>query len=68
MAKTRITKISDKLVKGSDSFTVNIYDNGFMVEIGGRNSADDWATAKIMCNTLEDLINVVTEATEMVRE
>lgn len=68
MTKTQITKISDKLAKGGDSFTVNIYDNGFMVEISGRNSEDDWATAKIMCNTTEDLIKVIVEATEMVRE
>jgi hypothetical protein len=45
-----------------------MYDNGFMVEIGGRDSADEWKTAKILCNTLEDLIAVVTEATLMTKE
>lgn len=63
-----MTKISDKLIKVNDNFTVNMYDNGFMVEIGGRDSADEWKTAKILCNTLEDLIAVITEATLMPKE
>ena len=47
--------INDKLAKVNDNFTVNMYDNGFMVEIGGRDSDDEWKNAKIICNTLEDL-------------
>ena len=66
MAKT-VSKISDKLAKVSESFTVNMYDNGFMFEIGGQDADDDWKTAKIMCNTLEDLIALVREASEMER-
>ena len=60
--------ISDKLAKVNDNFTVNMYDNGFMVEIGGRDSDDEWKNAKIICNTLDDLIAVITEATVMTRE
>ena len=63
-----MTTISDKLSKVNDNFTVNMYDNGFMVEIGGRDSDDEWKTAKILCNTLEDLIAVITEATTLTRE
>ena len=32
-----VTKLSDKLTKVNESFTINMYDNGFMVEAGGRN-------------------------------
>ena len=60
--------INDKLAKVNDNFTVNMYDNGFMVEIGGRDSDDEWKTAKIICNTLDDLIAVITEATSLTRE
>jgi len=60
--------INDKLAKVNDNFTVNMYDNGFMVEIGGRDHDDEWKTAKIICNTLEDLIAVITEATILTRE
>ena len=57
-----------KLTKVSDSFTVNMYDNGFMVEVNGRNKKDDWATAKIMCTTLDDLIALVKEIADMERD
>jgi ketol-acid reductoisomerase len=63
-----MTKISDKLTKVNDNFTVNMYDNGFMVEIGGRDDEDDWKNAKILCNTLDELIAVITEATTLTRE
>ena len=63
-----MAKISDKLTKVNDNFTVNMYDNGFMVEIGGRDSEDDWKNSKILCNTLDELIAVITEATTLTRE
>lgn len=51
----------NKLTKVNDSITVNRYDNGWMVEIGGRNKKDDWATAKIMCNTEDELFALIKE-------
>ena len=50
-----------KLAKVNDSITVNRYDNGWMVEIGGRNKKDDWANAKVLCNTEEELIALIKE-------
>lgn len=60
-----MTKISDKLVKANESFTINRYDNGFMLEMSGRNKEDDYSNTKIMCNTLEELLVLVSEATNM---
>ncbi len=50
-----------KLAKVNDSFTVNRYDNGWMVEIGGRDKKDDWKNAKILCNTETELIELIKE-------
>jgi hypothetical protein len=61
-------KLSDKLAKSGDSLTVNMYDNGFMVEVSGRDSSDDWKTAKVMCKTLEEVYAVIAEAATMPRE
>lgn len=61
-------KLSDKLNKVGDSLTVNMYDNGYMVEVSGRNKDDEWGSAKILCNTFEDLVAVIKEATEMDRD
>jgi hypothetical protein len=59
-------KLSDKLAKVGDSLTINMYDNGFMVEVSGRDSDDDWKTAKILCPTLEDVYAVIKEAATVI--
>lgn len=61
-------KVSNKLSKVSDSYTVNMYDNGFMVEISGRNEENDWATAKILCGDLSDVLELVKEIADMPRD
>ena len=68
MAKKQVTKISDKLVKINDSFTINLYDNGYMLEISGRDNFEQWTTAKILVNSLEDLVALIKEATDMERD
>jgi hypothetical protein len=62
-----MTKVSNKLVKVSEGFTVNMYDNGFMVEVGGRDKKDDWKTSKIMVGSVDELIEVIKEITSMDR-
>lgn len=66
-AKT-VTKISDKLIKVNDNFSVHMYDNGFMVEVGGRNKKSDYVSARILCNTLEEVQALVAEACVMERD
>ena len=60
MAK-KLTKLS----KVNESITINRYDNGFMVEVSGRDSESDWKTAKVRCGTEEEMIAVVQEWTSM---
>ena len=54
-----------KLAKVNESITINRYDNGWMVEVGGRNKKDDWVTAKVMCNTEDELLAIVKEYNSM---
>lgn len=61
-------KIEDKLSKIGDSFTVYMYDNGFMFEASGRDDSDSWATSKILCNTLDELVQLIKEASAMERD
>jgi hypothetical protein len=68
MAKKQVNKIGDKLAKVNDSFSVQMYDNGFMFEIGGKDSDGDWKNAKIMCSTIDQLVALVKEATELERD
>lgn len=62
-----MSKISDKLSKVNESLTINMYDNGYMVEVGGRDTDDDWKTTKIVCSSLEEVIAVIREADSMPR-
>ena len=68
MGKKSISRIADKLSKVGDSFTVNMYDNGFMFEIGGRDSDGDYATVRLMVNELDQLSALVKEASELERD
>ena len=49
-AKTEgsVKKLSDKLTKVNENFTINMYDNGYMIEVSGRDDEDNWKTSKIM--------------------
>lgn len=59
-------KLSDKLSKVGDSLNISMYDNGYMVEVSGRDDKDDWKTAKILCPTLEDVYAVIKEAATVI--
>jgi len=61
-------QIKDKLVKVNDNFSVLMYDNGFMIEIAGRDRNDNWATAKIMAHDIEELIVLIKEAITITRD
>ena len=54
-----------KLAKVNESITINRYDNGWMVEVGGRNDDNDWKNCKILCNTEEEMLAVVQEWNSM---
>ncbi len=60
-------KISDKLMNVSDSYTINQYDNGYMVEISGNDLDDRWTNVKIVCNTIDEVLALVKEASTMDR-
>ncbi len=61
-------KLNDKIEKVNDNFSVYTYDNGFMLEISGRDDNGDWATAKILCKDLDELISLIREAADMERD
>ena len=55
----------NKLAKVNESITLNRYDNGWMVEIGGRDKKEEWKTTKTMCNTEDEVIAVIKEWNSM---
>ena len=61
-------KVSDKLSKVNESFSINMYDNGFMVEVSGRDYKDEWANAKILVASVEELLELVKETSQLPRD
>lgn len=59
--------IASKLSKVDESMTIQMYDNGFVFEISGRDDSDDWATAKIVCSSIDEVMTLVKEATTLPR-
>jgi hypothetical protein len=59
-----MTKLN-KLVKVGESLSVYRYDNGFMVEVSGRDSGADYKTAKVLCSTEEEMMAVIKEWNSM---
>lgn len=57
-----------KLATVSESFTVNMYDNGYMVEVSGQDAAEEWKTVKLICNTIEEVLKLVEEINKMPRD
>ena len=57
-----MAKKLNKLTKVNESFTINRYDNGFMIEVGGRDKDNDWKNCKILCATESELFDVIKEA------
>ena len=46
----------------NESITVNRYDNGYMVEVSGRDHEDEWPTKKFICSDLKEVFEILTEA------
>jgi len=69
MAKTKtVSKVSDKLTKVTESFTVYMYDNAYMIEVSGRDSENEYKTVKLMVPTLDQLQGLIKETVEMERD
>jgi hypothetical protein len=60
--------MAEKLEKVSDSMSIYMYDNGYMLEIGGKDADGDWKTAKIVTTNLDDLFKLIEEVTVMTRD
>ena len=55
-----MTKLT-KLAKVNENISINRYDNGWMVEIGGRDKKQEWKNCKILCNSEEELLSIIKE-------
>ncbi len=47
--------------KVGESFNVYRYDNGWMVEINGRNQENDYVTVKMVCNSEQEVVGLFSQ-------
>lgn len=58
-------KVSDKIEKVSEQFTIYRYDNGYMVEVSGRDKNEDYKTAKILVTDPKELHTIISDIISM---
>lgn len=54
-----VDTILNKVKKRDEDFRIYTYDNGYLIEVGGRNEEDDWVTAKVFVETVEEVQTTV---------
>ena len=54
-------KFSDKLKLINVGYTVNKYDNGFMVEVTGRDNEDEYKTVRILAANVDELVELIKD-------
>ena len=59
--------LMDKLTKVSENFTVNMYSNGYMVDVSGQDKNSDWKSVKVLVTTEEELLDLIKQITQLER-
>lgn len=56
------------LTKVGEQVNIYLYDNGFMVEVSGKDLNDDWKTVKHVCLNENELFETIRKYITMERE
>ena len=65
MSKT--PKITEKFQKVNESYTITNCDNGYMVEMSGQDTDENWISAKFIVTNIDDLKQMVCDLAWMPR-
>ena len=55
----------NELKEISESITYYRYNNGYMVELDGRDQEDDYKTIKLICSTLDEVFSILREVDKL---
>lgn len=64
---TKQNNLIDHFAKVNDSYTVTNCHNGFVVEVSGQDSGENWITTKFVFKTIDELKDVVQDLAWMPR-
>ena len=58
---TKQAKLADHFAKVNDNYNITNCHNGFVVEVSGQDSSENWITAKFVFKTLDELKDAVQD-------
>lgn len=61
MNDVKINMVSNMFSAVNDAVTVHRFENGWMVEISGKDHFDEWPTKKIICSDLKNVLTILEE-------
>jgi hypothetical protein len=64
---TKQIKLVDHFAKVNDNYTVTNCQNGYVVDVSGRDSSEEWISAKFVFKTIDELKDVVQDLAWMPR-
>lgn len=61
-------KLLDFISKIGEDIVVKVIDNGYLVEVSGRNAEDDWKTVKLACTNRDELNKLLDQCFKLPRD
>lgn len=61
-------KIIDFITKIGEDINIKMVENGFLLEVSGRNAKDDWNSVKLVCKSEAELNALLSECFTLPRE
>lgn len=61
-------KVLDFISKIGEDINIKVIDNGYLVEISGRNAEDDWKTVKLACSSRGELDALLDQCFKLPRD
>ncbi len=64
---TKQTKLVDHFAKVNDNYSITNCQNGYVVDVSGQDSSEEWISAKFVFKTIDELKDVVQDLAWMPR-
>jgi hypothetical protein len=64
---TKQNKLIDHFTKVNDNYSITNCQNGYVVDVSGQDSSEEWISAKFVFKTIDELKDVVQDLAWMPR-
>lgn len=64
---TKQSKLIDHYAKVNDSYNITNCQNGYIVDVSGQDSEENWINAKFVFKTIDELKDVVQDLAWMLK-